>query len=960
MIKKTQRIFTLIFISLLFFSNALNGQAGDFWNAKYISTLSHLTSSTIAVQNNIAAYQASGDVSLLKITDISDPENPADLSQINAPFGNIVIKDTLALLLGYHVEIINISNPSNPAKLGLYRSENRPYAIDLNDDNYAFVGSYSTSPNIDAIESADFSDLANPVKLRSTTFFAEPTAIIVQDPYVYVADQSGLRVLRNSVWLTEVRLFSTRDMALDLVIQDNLAYIATRDGLQIVDISEVYSMQEVGFFATSNPMESIALRDSFVYAACREEGMKIINVSDPAQPNEVGYYAPDNCKIADVAAYGNYICISDRNLGVSLLENQVYQPDMSLRIPDSESFSNTIVSIPILSDSTVTDVGDMQFTLSFNDDLLTYRGVRENRIIESDTIQSGTVTSISYRLNSSPLDLSAGDTLDVLEFYVNPNAVEGQTSGIQFTGPVYVYDSQAYQFGCVYQNGVFTTTPAPAMIFDKADSSSFLEDDSLVISIQYNNFSSFREDSVEIRLVECPPYLVPNEDITRLSGRPGNRYVGLDSLRVLACDSEYGDTISAKLSYHIINTPSEITSAPVDVVYEHHEYEYDVNSPDEGEGLVYHLTGPDFLSIDSLSGLIRGLPETDDIGSHEMLISADDGNGSFDEQHFMLNVLYFNPATKPPVTKAFPDIEFPEDSSIIAFDLDTLVHDADTPDSLLQWFISFNGMQSFLSSKQDFSVEELEDKGSSSGIDISIDPDSHIVIMKGNENWNGTQDVVFLVTDGDNIAMEHCLVTVLPVNDAPQAFQLLSPVQGDTCKSNQYVWEKSVDVDENDHVIYTVQISSFPDFRDILHSESVSDTSAVIQNTGTGQLYWKVTARDQAGAETEAGPEPFVVMPVSIVSTPRHFSLEQNYPNPFNPVTEIKYAIPEVSHVSLIIYDLGGRTIRQWEIPRQQPGWHSLQWDGTDMAGSQVSSGVYVYTLKTATFTDTKKTVFLK
>ncbi|MGC9513748.1 MAG: FlgD immunoglobulin-like domain containing protein [Fidelibacterota bacterium] len=952
--------FTIIFLMICFYNMSLIAQTHTTWNVKHVSQLSNYISYTIAVQNDIVAFQASGDVSLLKMMEISNPENPVDLSQIDAPFDKIVLKDTLAFLLGYHIDIINISNPSNPAKLGHYLAENRPCAIDLNDDNYAFIGSYSTNDGSNAIEIADFNDPANPLDGRSTTFFADPAAITFQDPYFYVADQAGLRVLYNSLSLTEVRLFPTRDMALDLVIQDNLAYIATRDGLQIVDISEVYSMQEIGFFATSIRMESIALQDSFIYATCQEEGVKVINVSDPAQPKEVGYYAPDNCKIVDVAAYGNYICISDRNLGVSLLENQVYQPDMSLRIPDSESFPNTIVSIPILNDSTVTDVGDIQFTLSFNNDLLSYRGVRKNRIAESDTIQSGTVTSISYRLNSSPLDLSVGDTLDVLEFYVNPNAVEGQTSGIQFTGPVYVYDSQAYQFSCVYQNGVFTTTPAPTIIFDKADSSVFLEDDSLVISIQYKHFSSFRGDSVEIRLVACPPYLGSNEDITRLSGRPGNRYVGLDSLRVLACDSVYGDTISAKLSYNIINTPSEITSAPVHVVYEQHEYEYDVNSPDEGEGLVYHLTGPDFLSIDSLSGLIRGLPETDDIGSHEMLIFADDGNGSVDEQHFILNVLYFNPATKPPVTKAFPDIEFPEDSSIIAFDLDSLVYDADTPDSLLLWFISFNGMQSFLSSKQDFSVEELEDKGSSSGIDISIDPDSHIVTMKGNENWNGTQDLVFLVTDGDNIAMEHCLVTVLPVNDAPQAFQLLSPVQGDTCQSNQYVWEKSVDVDKNDYVTYTVQISNFFDFRNILHSESVSDTSTVIQNTGTGQLYWKVTARDLAGAETEAGPEPFVVMPVSIVSTPRHFSLEQNYPNPFNPVTEIKYAIPEVSHGSLLIYDVAGRIIREWDITGQAPGRHSVTWDGTDMNGNPVSSGVYLYTLKTVSFSDTKKLIFLK
>jgi flagellar hook assembly protein FlgD len=91
-----------------------------------------------------------------------------------------------------------------------------------------------------------------------------------------------------------------------------------------------------------------------------------------------------------------------------------------------------------------------------------------------------------------------------------------------------------------------------------------------------------------------------------------------------------------------------------------------------------------------------------------------------------------------------------------------------------------------------------------------------------------------------------------------------------------------------------------------------------------------------------------------------HFELAQNFPNPFNPVTKIPYAIPEMSHVYLMIYDVSGRIIREWELSDHTTGHHSVTWDGTDMNGNPVSSGVYLYTLKTATFSDTKKLILLK
>ena len=42
---------------------------------------------------------------------------------------------------------------------------------------------------------------------------------------------------------------------------------------------------------------------------------------------------------------------------------------------------------------------------------------------------------------------------------------------------------------------------------------------------------------------------------------------------------------------------------------------------------------------------------------------------------------------------------------------------------------------------------------------------------------------------------------------------------------------------------------------------------------------------------------------------PSTFKLHQNYPNPFNPITTIRYDIPKLSEVRIVVHDLMGRQV---------------------------------------------------
>ncbi|UCE23499.1 MAG: T9SS type A sorting domain-containing protein [Candidatus Zixiibacteriota bacterium] len=93
---------------------------------------------------------------------------------------------------------------------------------------------------------------------------------------------------------------------------------------------------------------------------------------------------------------------------------------------------------------------------------------------------------------------------------------------------------------------------------------------------------------------------------------------------------------------------------------------------------------------------------------------------------------------------------------------------------------------------------------------------------------------------------------------------------------------------------------------------------------------------------------------------PEEFQLAQNYPNPFNMSTVIEFSLLRRSQVSLTIYNILGQKIRQWDAESLPAGSYRYEWDGTSDCGGDIASGVYLYNLRTETFSRTKKMILLK
>ncbi len=88
---------------------------------------------------------------------------------------------------------------------------------------------------------------------------------------------------------------------------------------------------------------------------------------------------------------------------------------------------------------------------------------------------------------------------------------------------------------------------------------------------------------------------------------------------------------------------------------------------------------------------------------------------------------------------------------------------------------------------------------------------------------------------------------------------------------------------------------------------------------------------------------------------PATFDLAQNYPNPFNPSTTIAFTLPSAVKVTLNVYSIDGRLVASLIDHRMPAGSHTVKFDG-----SNLSSGLYMYTIHAGSFNASKKMVVLK
>jgi hypothetical protein len=115
-----------------------------------------------------------------------------------------------------------------------------------------------------------------------------------------------------------------------------------------------------------------------------------------------------------------------------------------------------------------------------------------------------------------------------------------------------------------------------------------------------------------------------------------------------------------------------------------------------------------------------------------------------------------------------------------------------------------------------------------------------------------------------------------------------------------------------------------------------------------------------AANESNSGIRDIEIGTSDVNLLPTEYELAQNFPNPFNPSTKIQFSVPQNGPATVTIFNTLGQEVRSLFAGDVARGTYSVEWDGRDNSGTAMSSGLYFYTLKSGTFSQTKKMMLVK
>jgi len=267
------------------------------------------------------------------------------------------------------------------------------------------------------------------------------------------------------------------------------------------------------------------------------------------------------------------------------------------------------------------------------------------------------------------------------------------------------------------------------------------------------------------------------------------------------------------------------------------------------------------------------------------------------------------------------------------------------------------------------------------GLTVTVSNDT--VRLKPVTDYFGTSKVTAIVNDGAINDSTTFSFTVLNVQDAPYAFDWVSTASDtiDISQSNltdtyELKWSESKDVDgetidyllyvkigvlEPDE-IYDTTSTSIP----ITYQEFVENVFEPFPMLPRVTVQFTMEATDGIDTVKITGDNRVLfVNRYEYLSTegegiPTEFALHENYPNPFNPTTTLRFDFPELSDMTLTIYNMLGQKVKTFSMQSIPAGYHSVTWDATNDLGVQVGAGVYLYQLQTKDFVKTRKMVLLK
>jgi hypothetical protein len=297
------------------------------------------TGSYAVSASNQYAFGTDGDRGT-GVVDYSDPGAPLSSDRYPGWAFDVEIKDRLAYIGGLSLEIIDVSDPLEPQAVGTCGNWNHfTFRVHLFGDLALVM--HTSIPQYCFLEIIDISNPTNPQILSTNYTPPEPSMYSRMDAwekgnYVYWVDEAvvydggGSENLGRIVVLDIINPTSPVPIVVDtclpssptaIWIKDDYAYVTiTNDetnhgGLMVLDVSDPYNIDSVGFFETHYEANNVYIKGSLAYISAhlrllQGDGVYVVNITDPSNPTLVTYYDTPGTPM-DVLVDEPYVLVAD-------------------------------------------------------------------------------------------------------------------------------------------------------------------------------------------------------------------------------------------------------------------------------------------------------------------------------------------------------------------------------------------------------------------------------------------------------------------------------------------------------------------------------------------------------------------------------------------------------------------------------------------------------------------------
>ncbi len=895
-------------------------------------------------QSNAVAYSNSrvflADGGYVRILNVSDPENPVEITKIKPGYGTV---ESLAcrgnlLFVGSRIfEIYDISDMSNPRQLLFDGPYGNVRDIDLTENLciVTWIGCYN------GIKLYDISIPSVPLFLSAYSLNRMPYDSFIEGNLLYSlkCTTSGFEIfdISDPYQISSIINYNTESFKpSSMIIKNNYAYLASHwyPGIRIIDISDPANPDSVGTFVDENiKNNNIFLIDNTIITA-NWFGIKFFDITDPLHPSQISEFENYHIAVEGLVRNENNIYFTDQYSGLRILDiSDISNP---VKVGTFETYDRTM-STAVNGDYIFLSSGRAGLrVIDFSDPL--------SPVDIWDSKESLDIMSLGHiEISGSYLYTGNRYIFDIS----NPeNPEKAGNIGRGYYGTISIEGNYAYFLG---QEELDDVHKSCFSVFDISDKTNpVLLSRTVLTSDYYENCDIFASgnyvciiNAEGVKIFDVSDKTNPHETASIPLGDSFSSHG-------ISVEGDYLYIANEKFIIYDISDPANpvlCSSNNVDInkVRVSNGYAFcGMSASSDYTLFIYDVRDPyNPVLVDKHSNEMHGVFDINLSGSRIFTANKDgfsmfinknailfgdtkvDGTVDiFDLNETVNYILYGEPINPSNFSKTNTDV-FPG---------------ANFPNYSGPWDINVFDVVSIVNTILGTGKPASGSAAGSSEITIGFENPT---------KEGGTTSYPIKLTGGTGIAgLEiHLEFDRSLTFEKPNFSQVLKDMNVSYSATGSEITILAYNMSNNGLSGYDDVILELPfKFSGSVPLHPVKMTSALAAGRNNSEL--KVNINND-------------LSPVDN-NVPEKYSLGQNYPNPFNPETTIKYNIAEQGIVTITIYNTLGQKVKTLMNRTQTQGVYSAKWNGTNAYGQKVNSGIYFYTLKSGSFTETKKMLLLK